>query len=488
MGIKDIINTIAIVFFTLSVFGQSESNVDTSKLPSIQTEQQKSELLIRFSLHEDWDINIGYEIAKEYLQRYPTDDNAKYLKLWVKAFEEGSSKFPNNLYKKAEYMSRWKNDNWEARSNFGRRKMTGIILTTNVLDDVENRLNRRQSIDTPKDIIPNPPKPAYLAPVDCLDTENCYNANAYSLALKLVENDRLKEIEKRLNNLRENPYLFGCYDIQDIGDKNIELRCRYVREIDINESKTIDETLKLPKAWKEQLKDQQIQKVWLENGIRIDLTGTPLEKPLLTSRPIALQTNTGTYVVLEIFNSDIQSHAGHVTSFKNKIFDISQCSNKEACVNQVMSKFLEKIEAYFTKTPLSVRVLNNQEFPAGEYWLGKERVRSDVLGLPWHEISRYTVKWYGRDADVTLFDSGTGKGSKSRPYIYLMVDQTYWVAPNVSSRTYKDATSEQESRYVTSVNTAVRQALAEACRDLNGNMVNEVVDNQARNVCVIPRR
>lgn len=474
-----------------SALAQSKQLIAAADFQSL--DRSEKELRVRFTLNEEREIDSAADIARQYLKRYPNGLYADYLGRWLRAFENAQREYPNSLYKRAEFMRRWREENSAARDNLTTEELkqkevdkSGVILLTSVLADVETRMKKSQPIQPAQYVVPPPPRPAILAPVDCFDTENCFNANAYTLILEPVNSSAEKSIVARLENIERTSGLFGCYDIRVLVDEQINIRCRYVRRVEIGDKTKISEVITSPKSWSEQLKNEQISQVWLENGIRVDSEGFPLEQPLRTARPIAVRTNTTFYLVSERFDSNVSSQAGHVTSFKNKIFDISACPNAATCRDLVMSKYIQKVETRFAFAPLSVPVLGNSETPPGEVWLGKTKRRSDVLGLPWHEISRYVIKWYGRDADVTLFESGGGKGQPGR-YIFLQIEQEYNVSPNING-TYRDATPAQEAKYKQRVDEVVRMALVDACMELGGTMVNEVKDNQARNVCVIPRR
>jgi hypothetical protein len=134
-----------------SAFAQSEQASTTAKSQSV--DQHEKELRTRFDLHEEREIAGASEVAKEYLKKYPNSGYAVYLKMWLKAFEIARKDYPTHLYKRAEFMRKWREENWQARDDllthevqsmqFGKR---GVILLTDVLGDVEARAKRKQAL------------------------------------------------------------------------------------------------------------------------------------------------------------------------------------------------------------------------------------------------------------------------------------------------------------------------------------------------------
>lgn len=234
----------------------------------------------------------------------------------------------------------------------------------------------------------------------------------------------------------------------------------------------------LPRNLQDALHGQHITDLWLEGSVRITKDGVPLTVDSSMS-PLAIKTQTGFYVAVQIKMPDTGVGCMVVAPFQKQVLDYSVCYADPACANHVLSAVLGALQVAFEKAPIAAAPIVNEAFAPGELGLQRQYEPSKVLGPPYYEYSTYSVEtWTASEAEplYDLYDrslfKGTGaaaQGGSNSKALFLYLKVTYFLTqtPNKNGA-YTEPADVQVKEYDAAVQAATLSALADACKKLKG--------------------
>jgi hypothetical protein len=358
-----------------------------------------------------------------------------------------------------------------------------------VIDDIELRRKNPQPITPAADMwlaLAVPFKD--VGPINCDAQYECTGAQ---FDLRKVSSEDWESIKQRLASLTKLA-MSDCYKVEnDYENKQIQNRCRFVRELPFDVNNFKEDSLKLLQQWAAILKDEKIQNIWVEAGARVDSKGLPLVKVPFV-RPVALSTNRNSYLVMETVNPTGE-FAHQIVVQGQRAFSFSNAQDLRGSIINVMNVFSAELEQNFKGQPLLADRAVDENQVDGELIIKRVRQKSRVIGREnfldgissWlsnflnsaYETSTYTITW--NSAANRSFTSGVGHGFFGKgaagtfgPNVFVQLDHELLISAD--GVTYRenlesaDRMAQFLSLYKRAVTNAFNQSLRNTCRRLGG--------------------
>jgi tetratricopeptide (TPR) repeat protein len=347
------------------------------------------------------------------------------------------------------------------------RSDTAGFRIRSVIEEVRAARASVGLLKPPQDMFPGLPKPAVLQPCDCDLDYDCTCYSSYSFVFVKVSSTSESGLASELTALARTT-LYGCYKQSNGFEEDTTVdRCRFSRVLQFSNgsSAAMDPTA----MWRTELRDTRVEQAWFESAIRVDSNGYPVENVSPYARPIAVRTTDGLYLAYQIdYTGDVpRCELGQ--PIQNVAFDLTQCSDKQACGTKALSAYAEALESFFLAPPTVAKRDLSSDVPTGEWWFRRMGEKSVILGGPYYERTTYMEKWRAVSNKDGVEISDVWYGSKGRtdgPYLMMNLLPDVSIAVGIHGD-YMDPES-QMVKFENAAADVAKKTLTTACNTLHG--------------------
>jgi hypothetical protein len=306
---------------------------------------------------------------------------------------------------------------------------------------------------------PGPAEHLFFSYTDCDFEYECYCRHRFSYRLQEVDTNTASALRDKLQSLEQSP-MFGCYQTgMDLRGRK-EVRCRFVRRLELARDDKAFAELPVPKDAGSHLT------VWFESAIRVDAKGLPLEEACPRALPVLVAARGKSYQVLQERQAGGQRCIME-PHFDGMIFDLSACKDDVSCMHKALDAYSSSVIQELSGQPVGASEIHDQPKPPGEIWMRRDHERSEILGSPYFELSTYVLKlWFagGDHGDFSL------KPREDLHALYMNASQTFTCSVGINGQ-YKEPELKDIAAFKAATTAALNRALKSACNNIHGHIV-----------------
>lgn len=262
----------------------------------------------------------------------------------------------------------------------------------------------------------------------------------------------------------------------------MEKMCYFSKHFSFENNPVENNALFLPYNLKKIFEKETIKEIWVEGATRITSKGLPLKIDELM-RPIAIETDKGFYIGVQIKMPDDGGRCYVSKPFSNKVFELSNCIGDFNCEKSALNTLLSSIKTQLEDDPISASIVQNEVFAPGEFAMERNRKPSKVLGMPNYELSTYLIEsWIANSENpfYSLYNRQDYKGlNKNRPqsgnqlFLFLKVSHILTKSSHKNG-IYQEPNENEIQKYDEIVKGLINNAIKSSCNELEGTFNNNI--------------
>jgi hypothetical protein len=337
-----------------------------------------------------------------------------------------------------------------------------------VLDEIEGA-RKRQSDDVPR--IPTkirlaPPENVYIGDPLCneFDSESqlkeCALRGGKVYSLQIAEIGVLKRLEELAS--ASSYYCFeaksetGAYRMPM--ENGRRYACAYLRRLSLDHEASPVHIVSQPRYWLGTFEGRVSEAIWVSTVIGVDKAGLPLSAKYQVVEPVAVETSKNLYLVAEresksfLYSFEHEREGAAIGADTQALFSVPPACSA-ACVDFLEREYLAQTQKSLKKDPVAADVKVLYPPMRDELVMKRDYQKSQILGEPFFEISRYRIRCY-------LYSNTI---NSNREHLLL-------VSPNLNGE-YSEASPQQRAKYESVLGQIRQSVLIDSCKKFEGVIV-----------------